>query len=91
MPYNPAETDRVISAVRRFAAENRMDFLSGGADGEGGYNVTAAGREMNFNVIHTAAIEPSKTTISVYALSAPDKSQQQRARQFACAVKGDCG
>ena len=90
MPYKAGETTRIISAVRRFANQNGMDFLQGGDDGEGGYNLTAAGRDINFAVIHTAAIEPSKTKIWVYALSAPNAVQQQRAREFACVVTGQC-
>ena len=90
MPYKAGETTRIASAVRRFANQNGMDFRQGGDDGEGGYNLTAAGREINFKVIHTTAIEPSKITISVYALSSPNAAQQQRAREFACVVTGKC-
>lgn len=90
MPYKARETTRITLAVQRFANENGMDFLQGGDDGEGGYNLTAAGKDINFAVIHTTAIEPSKTTIWVYALSSPNAVQQQRAREFACVVTGKC-
>lgn len=90
IPYDPKDTVRVISVVRRFADVNGMDFLIGGFTPDGDFNVTAAGHDMNFKAIHSSVIEPNTTTVWVYAMAQPSGPQQDRARAFACLVKGSC-
>jgi len=91
MPYSPAETERVISTVRRFAKVKGMDFLLARESlPSGDYNATAAGRDLNFTVIHTSAISPKTAEIWVYSRSNPREADQTTARAFVCAVKNLC-
>jgi hypothetical protein len=81
----------MISAVRRFATDNGLDFLQAGPYPEdGSFNVTAAGPDMNFKVIYSPPIDHDQVNVLVYAASGPTPLQRDRAKSFACAVTPGC-
>jgi hypothetical protein len=91
IPYKADDTERVISAVRAFATANGIDFLISRDGPEAGdYNVTAAGNDLNFKVIHVRAISASTSDIMVYARAKPTGKDREKAEAFVCVVKDNC-
>jgi hypothetical protein len=89
--YEPHAMNRIISSARRFAVNNKMDFLlAQDSLPEGDFNATAAGRDLNLKVMHAGAIDHRTATIFAVAQSAPSKADFKKAREFACAVGGSC-
>jgi hypothetical protein len=91
IPYKQRETDRIIASVQRYAETNDMDFLlARNSLPEGDYNATVAGRDLNFNVMHTQSISPETSDIYAISRAAPSEADQKKARQFYCVVAGKC-
>jgi hypothetical protein len=91
MPYNAADTERIVASVRRFADANGMDFLvSRDGPDPGDYNVTAASRELNLQVMHVRAISPTTTDVHAYMRTTASDADKVKVRQFVCVVKGEC-
>lgn len=89
--YDQTNTARVISAVRRFADANGMDFaLSKDEPDTGDYNAHAAGRDLNLKVVHVGAIAPATTDIYAISRSAPTEADKAMVREFVCVVGGKC-
>ena len=90
LPYTSAETERIVASVHRFADANGMDFLvSRDGPERGDYNVTAAGQDLNLNVLHVRAISDT-TDVSAYTRRAATDADKIQAVHFVCVVKGEC-
>jgi hypothetical protein len=90
-PYREADTERVISSVRTFAAANGMEFLLAQESLErGDFNAHANTRNLNLQVLHVKAISPETIEISAIARSKPTAADQAKAREFVCTVTKSC-
>ena len=91
VPYDQADTARVISAVQRFADANGMDFaLSKDEPDTGDYNANAVRPDLNLKAVHVGAITPASTEIFAVSRSVPTEADKAVAREFVCVVRGKC-
>lgn len=90
-PYDPNAIDRIVSATRRFAEANKMDFLIARETLPlGDFNAHAAARNLNLQVIHTGSIDKESVVIFAVARGKPTAADFKTVREFACAVGSLC-
>jgi hypothetical protein len=82
VPFEESRDNAVISEVRQYALEHRMDFLLARSFGPGQFNTPAEGPTLNLCAMHVLPLEKGVVAVMAYSTESPAPQDKALTREF---------